>query len=61
MRAKIQLFKKISDEDNMTARDLLEYLKHTARDEFTTRQELTGKDGENITAVNFVITPIKNK
>lgn len=37
------------------------WLERKAKQEFSTRQEVTGKDGENITAVNFVITPIKKK
>ena len=39
----------------------IKWLERKEKSEFSTRQELTGKDGENITAVNFVITPIKNK
>lgn len=55
--AKITIAKALRPHDD--PRLALEVAKNTMRDEYNTRQELTGKDGENITAVNFVITPIK--
>lgn len=57
--AKITLAKGLKPHDD--PRLALEVLKNTMRDEYNTRQELTGKDGENITAVNFVITPVTKK
>lgn len=44
-----------------SSKDAKWWLERKAKNEFSTRSEITGKDGENITAVNFVITPIKNK
>lgn len=37
------------------------WLERRDKENFSTRSELTGKDGENITAVNFVITPINKQ
>lgn len=34
------------------------WLERKAKNEFSTRSEITGKDGENITAVNFNLIPI---
>ena len=57
--AKITIAKALRPHDD--PRLALEVAKNTMRDEYNTRQELTGKDGENITAVNFVITPVTKK
>lgn len=58
LKARKVVFDKIESGDENTAKW---YLERKAKQEFSTRQELTGKDGENITAVNFVITPISKK
>lgn len=58
LKARKVVFNKIESGDENTAKW---YLERKAKQEFSTRQEVTGKDGENITAVNFVITPIKKK
>lgn len=56
--AKKVIIRKIQEGDEKQANWWLE---RKAKSEFSIRQEVTGKDGENITAVNFNILPISKK